>query len=97
MGDPSHVANQSFDAGSSKKNGVSTPSKTFAFSYLTTLQIFPRQDLAGCDAIEAKTISFCDHTDIFCDSGDNLEIHMAYVEKYGLAAADFVVSLLNAV
>ena len=96
MGDPSHVAHQPYDAGSSKSDGVSTRLRIHG-SRLTCLQIFPRHYPAGCDPIQAKTISFCDHEDVFCDSGDDLKVHMAYVTKYGAAAADFVVSMINMV
>lgn len=40
-------------------------------------------------------VGFCDHKDVFCDSGDSLEVHMAYVIKYGVIAEDFVISMIN--
>ncbi|KAF7547845.1 hypothetical protein G7046_g8878 [Stylonectria norvegica] len=58
--------------------------------------IFPRQNTAGCSLVAEKMISFCDAGDLFCDSSDNLEIHMGYVIEFGPAAVEFVVGMVNA-
>ncbi|OHE94167.1 cutinase [Colletotrichum orchidophilum] len=55
--------------------------------------IFPRQDLGPCQSLTSKFVSFCDDTDLFCASGQNLTVHLGYFSKqdYVAQASTFVV------
>ncbi|KAF4811176.1 Acetylxylan esterase 2 [Colletotrichum siamense] len=54
--------------------------------------IFPRQDFGACQGLTSKFISFCDETDLFCASGQNLTVHLGYFQKqdYVDQAVNFV-------
>ncbi|KAK2767863.1 amidohydrolase family protein [Colletotrichum kahawae] len=54
--------------------------------------IFPRQDFSACQGLTSKFISFCDETDLFCASGQNLTVHLGYFQKqdYVDQAVNFV-------
>ncbi|GAB7350303.1 hypothetical protein MBLNU459_g0938t1 [Dothideomycetes sp. NU459] len=54
--------------------------------------LFPRTNEAGCAPYVSKIASYCDTGDEFCDSGTSLLDHLDYVELYGTAATQFVVS-----
>ncbi|KAK1977592.1 cutinase [Colletotrichum cereale] len=55
--------------------------------------IFPRQDLSQCQGLTSRFVSFCDDTDLFCASGDNLTVHLSYFQnpQYTAMASSFVV------
>ncbi|KAK1676844.1 cutinase [Colletotrichum godetiae] len=55
--------------------------------------IFPRMDLGPCQALQSKFASFCDDTDLFCASGQNLTVHLGYFSKqdYISQASTFIV------
>jgi len=55
-------------------------------------QIFPRNDTEACLPYVDVWQSYCDTGDPFCDSGGDINVHFVYIDKYGGAAADFVVS-----
>lgn len=38
----------------------------------------------------SRMVSYCDEDDLFCDSGKSLDIHVTYVQRYGAAAAKFI-------
>ncbi|EFQ26949.1 cutinase [Colletotrichum graminicola M1.001] len=76
FGDPTFVANQPFDKGTSKKDGI-----------------FPRQDFSQCQSLTNRIASFCDDTDLFCASGQNLTVHLGYFQnqQYVAMASSFIV------
>ncbi|KAF9873094.1 cutinase [Colletotrichum karsti] len=55
--------------------------------------IFPRQDFSACNGLINKVASFCDETDLFCASGQNLTVHLGYFQnqKYIDQASSFIV------
>ncbi|EAS35172.3 uncharacterized protein CIMG_00526 [Coccidioides immitis RS] len=52
--------------------------------------IFPRLQSQSCEHYAANLQSYCDTRDIFCDSGDSLQVHRGYIPKYLEAAKQFV-------
>ncbi|KAH8844084.1 hypothetical protein MCOR27_008559 [Pyricularia oryzae] len=52
--------------------------------------VFPRKNIAGCGNMISRMVSYCDEDDLFCDSGKSLDIHVTYVQRYGAAAAKFI-------
>ncbi|KAL0932182.1 acetylxylan esterase [Colletotrichum truncatum] len=76
FGDPTSIANQTFQKGTAKKNGI-----------------FPRQDFSACSGLTSKIASFCDETDLFCASGQNLTVHLGYFQnqQYIDQASTFIV------
>ncbi|KAF4442843.1 hypothetical protein F53441_11633 [Fusarium austroafricanum] len=75
FGDPSHVANVSYDKGDSINNGI-----------------FQRNDTKLCEDKYSDIIrSYCDTGDVYCDRGNDTEVHVSYFKKYGKEVADFVV------
>lgn len=75
FGDPRHVADQPFEAGTSERDGLFPRSA----GQLRTLAGF-------ADRIR----SFCDSGDTFCDRGLNIAVHSTYLNRYQDDAADFV-------
>nr|RBQ87852.1 hypothetical protein FVER53263_10265 [Fusarium verticillioides] len=77
FGDPSHVANLTYDKGTSKKDGIfERPSNETKLCEDNYSDIFR---------------SYCDTGDVYCDTGNNTETHGGYFEKYGKEVVDFVV------
>lgn len=56
--------------------------------------IFPRRN--GADLSKFNVQSYCDTGDTYCDSGSSTAVHLSYVQNYGTAAADYVVSKATA-
>ncbi|KAH9480367.1 Acetylxylan esterase [Psilocybe cubensis] len=79
MGDPRHVPGQSFDRGTSLRDGLfpRLPSQ----QYSATLQ--------------PRILSFCDFNDPFCDSGADLEVHLTYLDRDQNTAAQFILSQIG--
>ena len=75
FGDPRHVTNQSFDLGTSTRNGRFPRSQT----QLNVLAGFASRIAAWCDA-----------NDTFCAGGNSLNVHLTYLNRYQNAAASFV-------
>jgi acetylxylan esterase len=80
FGDPRHVTNQAFDLGTSRRNGL-----------------FPRtagqlQVLAG---FAPRIQAYCDTNDTFCDSGNSVNVHLTYLNRYQNAAASFVLGKIG--
>lgn len=75
MGDSSHRLNLSFDVGTSVKSGM-----------------FPRSNSASytSDGYAGLIQYYCDTGDEFCDPGNNLRVHLGYMQKHGTQAASFV-------
>lgn len=79
MGDPAHMINQPQDVGNSTKNGI-----------------FPRNNTAtACASMEKITQSYCNSDDKFCDSGNSVAVHIAYVQNFGTAATKFIVNMVG--
>ncbi|EKJ74443.1 hypothetical protein NXS19_007371 [Fusarium pseudograminearum] len=75
FGDPSHVANVSYDLGSSINDGI-----------------FQRNDTKLCeDKYSGILHAYCDTGDVYCDRGDDTDVHKSYFEKYGKKVEDLVV------
>jgi hypothetical protein len=75
FGDPRHVVNQSFDLGTSTRNGM-----------------FPRSStqLSVLAGFASRIAAWCDANDQFCDSGNSLNVHLTYLNRYQTAAQNFV-------
>ncbi|KAF7551832.1 hypothetical protein G7Z17_g4765 [Cylindrodendrum hubeiense] len=75
FGDPSHVANVTFDRGTSKNDGI-----------------FARDNVTFCEENYGDILrSFCDTGDVYCDDGDDSEVHGSYFNSYASDVVDFVV------
>jgi len=57
--------------------------------------LFPRTLLMSCERFASKFRSYCDTGDTFCDSGLDSNAHMIYVDKYGTAAAQWLLSKIG--
>ncbi|KAH7127597.1 cutinase-domain-containing protein [Dactylonectria macrodidyma] len=75
FGDPSHVANTTYDRGTSIKDGI------FARDNVT----FCEENYS--DIMR----SYCDTGDTYCDAGEVRTVHGSYFTTYGDAVVDFVV------
>ncbi|KAI8666054.1 hypothetical protein NCS57_00828900 [Fusarium keratoplasticum] len=77
FGDPSHVANASYNQGTGEKNGV------FARTNITLCE----------DQYTQTGIirSYCDTGDTYCDRGSDEDVHGEYVSKYGDEVVEYVV------
>ncbi|KAG8159911.1 hypothetical protein KVR01_010548 [Diaporthe batatas] len=51
---------------------------------------FPRVDSSGCAPVASKMVSFCNADDTFCDSGNNITVHLSYVQDNGTSAVNFI-------
>lgn len=80
FGDPRHVVNQTFDLGTSRRNGLFPR---------TAAQL---QVLRG---FAAKIQAYCDANDTFCDSGFSTNVHLTYLNRYENAAAQFVIGKIG--
>lgn len=76
FGDPSHVANVSYDKGTSIKDGI------FARDNVTLCE----------DNYSDILRSYCDTGDTYCDGGSVRAVHSGYVTKYGDEVVEFIVS-----
>jgi hypothetical protein len=80
FGDPRHVTNQSFDIGTSTRNGLFPRSST----QLNVLAGFASRIHAWCDA-----------NDTFCSSGNSTNVHLTYLNRYQNAASSFVLGKIG--
>ena len=80
FGDPRHVTNQSFDLGTSTTNGL-----------------FPRSQtqLNNAKTFAARSHAWCDANDEFCSSGNSLNVHLTYLNRYQNAASQFVLGKIG--
>ncbi|KAF4585376.1 carbohydrate esterase family 5 protein [Ophiocordyceps camponoti-floridani] len=76
FGDPSHVANVTYDRGTSIRNGIFNRTSS---------------SVQDCKAFSDRIVSYCDVGDIYCDVGDNKMVHGLYVSRYGAEVQHFVV------
>ncbi|PPQ71315.1 hypothetical protein CVT24_012041 [Panaeolus cyanescens] len=79
MGDPRHVPFQSFDRGTSLRDGLYP--RLSSQQYSSTLQ--------------SRTQSFCDFGDPFCDGGLLTTVHLTYLDRYQDDAAEFVLDRIG--
>ncbi|KAL7821260.1 carbohydrate esterase [Trichoderma aethiopicum] len=77
FGDPTHVANMTYDRGTSVHNGLFNRSSS---------------SIEVCKSYASRIISYCDTGDIYCDAGTNSTVHHMYIQRYGDEIVDFVVS-----
>ncbi|KAL6808864.1 carbohydrate esterase family 5 protein [Trichoderma sp. SZMC 28013] len=77
FGDPTHVANLTYDRGTSVKDGLFNRSSA---------------SVDQCKKYASRIISYCDKGDIYCDAGTNATVHHLYIDRYGDEIVDFVVS-----
>jgi hypothetical protein len=83
FGDPGNIVGQAWDVGTdTTRNGIFPRSST-QLQALTTFD-------AG-----ASTRSWCDTGDPFCASGNNLNTHLTYLNRYQNAAASFVLGRIG--
>jgi hypothetical protein len=80
FGDPRHVTSQSFDLGTSGRNGLFPRSA----GQLQTLGGFA-----------SKIHAWCDTNDTFCSSGFSTQVHLTYLNRYQDAAASFVLGKIG--
>jgi cutinase len=80
FGDPRHVVNQSFDLGTSTTNGLFPRSST-------QLNV-----LAG---YASRIQAYCDANDEFCSSGNSLQVHLTYLNRYQTQAENFVLGKIG--
>ncbi|KAL6880853.1 carbohydrate esterase [Trichoderma novae-zelandiae] len=76
FGDPTHVANLTYDRGTSIHNGLFNRSSS-------SIQV--------CKSYASRIVSYCDTGDIYCDAGTNSTVHHLYIDRYGDEIVDFVV------
>lgn len=62
----------------------------------TTAGIFARFSIADCTYLGNNWQSYCDKGDPFCARGDQLSVHLHYVQEYGNASIDFIVKKVDA-
>ncbi|PHH72287.1 hypothetical protein CDD80_4638 [Ophiocordyceps camponoti-rufipedis] len=80
FGDPSHVANVTYDRGTSIRNGIFNRTSS---------------SVQECKAFSDRIVSYCDVGDIYCDVGDVKTVHGLYVSRYGAEVQHFVVDRYN--
>ncbi|KAF9032353.1 cutinase [Panaeolus papilionaceus] len=79
MGDPRHVPFQSFDRGTSLRDGLYP--RLSSQQYSSTLQ--------------SRIQSFCDFGDPFCDGGLLTTVHLTYLDRYQDDAAAFILQKIG--
>ncbi|GAA5926167.1 hypothetical protein JCM3775_005221 [Rhodotorula graminis] len=80
-GDPTWVPGQSYNAGTSTRQGIFPR---------------PSSGLQCLNTFASRTRSYCDANDSVCASGFSIAVHLSYVAKYGTEAATFVVNKARA-
>ncbi|GJN72734.1 hypothetical protein PLIIFM63780_006797 [Purpureocillium lilacinum] len=81
FGDPTHVANLTYDKGTSIKNGLFERSNS---------------SVDTCKQYSDRLVSYCDTGDVYCDVGKDKKVHGGYVEKYGDDVIKYVVDKYHA-
>ncbi|KXN82556.1 Acetylxylan esterase 2 [Leucoagaricus sp. SymC.cos] len=79
MGDPRHVPRQSFDKGTSLRNGL--------FPRLSSQQY--------SSTLQPRIQSYCDFNDPFCDSGLDTAVHLTYLGRYQPQAVQFILQRIG--
>jgi acetylxylan esterase len=76
FGDPRHVVNgPNFNVGTANANGL-----------------FPRTaaQVQKLNTFSGRIQAFCDNNDTFCDSGNSVQVHLTYLNRYQNQAATFI-------
>jgi acetylxylan esterase len=82
FGDPGHVVGTSWDLGTSTTKGLFPRSSS---------QDAAIQSFGGSSKISA----WCDANDEFCSSGNSLQVHLTYLNRYQNAASSFVLGKIG--
>ncbi|KJZ73308.1 hypothetical protein HIM_07312 [Hirsutella minnesotensis 3608] len=80
FGDPTHVANTTYDKGTSIRDGIFTRDDA-------TVKV--------CEGYSDRLVSYCDTGDTYCDAGRNRTVHVSYIYRYGDEVRKFVVDRYN--
>jgi hypothetical protein len=80
FGDPRHVTGQAFDLGTSTTNGLFPRSST-------QLNV-----LAG---YASRMQAYRDANDQFCSSGNGVQVHLTYRNRYQIRAENFVLGKIG--
>jgi len=81
FGDPRHVVNgPNFNLGTADANGR-----------------FPRSgaQVQKLNTFAGRIQAYCDNTDTFCDSGNNTNVHLTYLNRYQNQAANFILGRIG--
>jgi hypothetical protein len=81
FGDPRHVTSgPNFNVGTSTRNGL-----------------FPRSSaqISALNAFSPRIRAWCDANDEFCSSGNSLNVHLTYLNRYQNDAANFVLGRIG--
>ncbi|PHH65026.1 hypothetical protein CDD81_3424 [Ophiocordyceps australis] len=81
FGDPTHVANTTYDRGTSIKNGIFTRDA---------------KSLAVCNKYSSRIVSYCDTGDVYCDTGDIRPVHANYLNRYTDETVSFILDRFQA-
>ncbi|UNI19294.1 Acetylxylan esterase [Purpureocillium takamizusanense] len=81
LGDPTHVANVTYDKGTSIKNGLFERNNA---------------SVETCKQYSDRLVSYCDTGDTYCDVGKDKKVHGGYVAKYGDEIVKYVVDKYHA-
>jgi len=102
MGDPRFVPGTAYDAGTNKdKGGVSGGTFQCLLGWYLKLTISSEQvaqrdrSVAQCPVWASKIVSYCDTNDSRCASGNSLQVHMSYTQRYNTQAVKFVMGKLQ--
>ncbi|KAF5315425.1 hypothetical protein D9619_007285 [Psilocybe cf. subviscida] len=79
MGDPRHLAFQSFNKGTSIRDGL--------FPRLSSQQYSA--------TLKPRIQSYCDFGDPFCDGGLLTSVHLTYLDRYQNSAAQFILTAIG--
>ncbi|CAG9944756.1 unnamed protein product [Clonostachys rosea f. rosea IK726] len=77
FGNPTHVANATYNRGNSTRDGI------FALD---------RDAVKRCESLGDSLRSYCDTGDTYCDLGNVTGVHTSYFQRYTDETVDFVVS-----
>lgn len=103
LGDPTHAANMTYNRGTSTQNGVSfgPDSSTMPHGPLDgalinppsrpSKKLVPRDGSDSCQRHDDRLISYCDTGDLYCDSGNDPDVHITYVTTYASEMVRYVV------
>lgn len=69
------------------------PNMKYNVGTATKPGMFPRKDTKALEPYADITQAYCNSGDTFCDSGNSIATHLAYVQTNGAAASAFVVKM----
>ncbi|MEU3462981.1 cutinase family protein [Streptomyces sp. NPDC006733] len=71
------------------------PGQSFDQGTARRAGMFPRLPDQRLNAYAHRIRAYCDHDDLFCDSGTSLTIHNSYLQRYTTPAATFVLKAIG--